>query len=296
MPSRLFVIAIVVFWLGTLGWVFQREILPHYQAGEPPPLYLDVEDEVGGRIIEWEIFMGQDRVGMATTKVRALRDQSFAVHNELKLSETRTGLFQYLRSSADTYRVRADGSMVGFHAVVKLSLSEAEADLLRSLLQLKFKPYENDLEIMGKVNDGVIEPKLRLNGAAVKDNPHFQPQPIELPHHRGVFNILHPQNKIPGLYEGRSWLVPVFSPLAFSSSIASMAAPTPLRKSAYLATVAGDELSWMGEMVPCWRVDVGDPANNPVCRVWVRKSDNLVLQHEAMHESIQLVLKRIKIK
>jgi hypothetical protein len=295
MPSRLFVIAIVVFWLGTLGWVFQREILPQYQAGEPPTLYLDVQDEVGGRIIQWEVFMGEDRVGTATTTVRALPDQTFAIHNKLKL-DTRTGLFRYFLSSEDTYRVRADGSMLGFRALVKLSLSQAEADVMNTLLQLKFKAYENELEILGKVTDGVVEPRLRLNKLPVKDNPLFNPQPIELPHHGSVFNILHPQNKIHGLYEGRSWLVPVFSPLAFSSSIIASSAPAPLRKTAYLATVADDELSWLGETVPCWRVDVGDPASKPICRVWVRKSDSLVLQHEARHETIQLVLKRVKIK
>jgi hypothetical protein len=59
-----------------------------------------------------------------------------------------------------------------------------------------------------------------------------------------------------------------------------------------LATVGSEDITWNEMLVPCWRIDVGEPGQAPNTRIWVRKSDSLVLQHEASHAGKKLVMIR----
>jgi len=50
MPVRRYVLAIVLFWTATTGWLIYCEVWSHRSSGEPPPVSIDLPDEVSGNI------------------------------------------------------------------------------------------------------------------------------------------------------------------------------------------------------------------------------------------------------
>jgi hypothetical protein len=256
----------------------QRELWPRFQAGEAPPFHLDLEDEVGGRVIPWDVYQGGELVGWAETKISPRPDRTFELRNDVLFAgKKNTALFTglamgplVLRKITDTYWVTAKGALKSFSATMLVDLSGAEARI----------------EIRGEVDDGVLLPKLLVNGLP------WPMEPVDLSRQGNVLNILHPQHKIPGLYEGRSWTIPVFNPLSTSSLLGK-----DMKMPRLIAMVASDELPGSGRVVPCWRIDVSEPGKEkPVSRIWVRKRDDLVLQLEAEYQSNNLVLKRSGVK
>ena len=45
MPSRLFILVIVSFWLATTGWFVAREVAPRWRSGDAPPYAIELADE-----------------------------------------------------------------------------------------------------------------------------------------------------------------------------------------------------------------------------------------------------------
>ena len=49
MPPRSVTLAIVVFWLATLGWFCQHDLWPRLRRGDRPPYDIDLAGEVTSR-------------------------------------------------------------------------------------------------------------------------------------------------------------------------------------------------------------------------------------------------------
>lgn len=272
MPSRPLTFGIILFWLATMGWMFYREIWPRFIAGEPPPFHIEVADEVGGRVILWEVFEGEERIGSATTKINRGLDGAFELRNDVNFLKMNLGLLQ-LKKISDKTRIGLDGEL--------LSLS--------ALMRLQWGGVPVDIEFSGVVQDRLLIPKLAIPGVTI---PEGMVTPVELPKQGGVLNILNPQNKITGLFVGRRWKVPVFDPFAASLSAVSKSYKMQNR----FAEVFADELTLLGKPVPCWRIDVKEPNEPPLAKIWVRKSDDLVVQNSAQHLDKELVMKRVLTK
>src|SRR6266436_5889318 len=73
MPVRRYVLAIVLFWTATTGWLVYREVWSQRSSGEPPPVSIDLPDEVG-KTTHWEVFQGNHRIGRTTSDVKYHRD------------------------------------------------------------------------------------------------------------------------------------------------------------------------------------------------------------------------------
>src|SRR5262249_47502484 len=128
-------------------------------------------------------------------------------------------------------------------------------------------------------------PKIFHNGSEMNLGP-FQPKPVPVPIHGNVLNAMHPLDKIPRLWTGRTWKVPILDWLSAIVPGGHMSTMT------LLAEVHDGKLEWQGEMVPCFRIDYQEPGKRAVAHTWVRCSDGLVLQQEANPNDLDLVLVR----
>jgi hypothetical protein len=278
MPSRPFILGILLFWFGTMGWMFYREYLPRFGAGEPPPFHIDLADEVGGQVILWDVFQKEERIGSGQTKINRNQDRVFELRNDILFSKMDKGPVQFKKMSS-LYRITTKGDLLSFVSVMKFEIIQ----------------IQHEARFKGEVQDGMLTPKLTLIGPLLDKGPllgNFLPREfaaVKVPKTGSLLNVLHPQSKIPGLFEGKTWTVPTYDPL-----VANM--------SEKMAIVGTGELAWDGGVFPCWRIDVAEPGTHaepgkqPDYRIWVRRSDDLVLQQEARNQSIEMTLKRVNTK
>lgn len=271
MPSRPIVLGIFLFWLATIGWMFQRELWPRFSAGEPPPFHIDLADEVGGRVILWEVYQGNERIGLAQSKIKRNADRTFELRNDISFNKLEIQLVQFKRISSVS-RITAKSALISCQVTVKLEMQQLH--------------YE--IDIFGDVSEDTLRPKLIVRGPLADKLPSFALSPVDVSKKSGLMNVMQPENKIPGLFEGRSWVVPTINPLAASASLLGQG----MEMKKKVAIVHTAELHWSGESVACWRIDTGEPGLPPDSQVWVRRSDDLVLQQATSFQGKELVMIR----
>src|SRR5262245_44381988 len=70
MPSRFLTLGIVVFWLGSMAWLFVRDIWPNIRPGKRPPYTIDLASEADNRrVTRWTVYRNGIRVGHADTSI-----------------------------------------------------------------------------------------------------------------------------------------------------------------------------------------------------------------------------------
>src|SRR3954447_925946 len=70
MPSRPATLAIVAFWLASVGWVGYHDVWPRLAASGPPPIAVDLGDEASQLLpVRWSVLRGDQRVGRLTTRM-----------------------------------------------------------------------------------------------------------------------------------------------------------------------------------------------------------------------------------
>src|SRR5205814_3102506 len=93
MPHRSIVAAIVLAWLFANGWLFYREVWPHWRSGDPPPYAIDLTEELGKSSVDWDIWSGSDRkedkIGNATSEVERRPDHTYWLRTALKFKNLR---------------------------------------------------------------------------------------------------------------------------------------------------------------------------------------------------------------
>jgi hypothetical protein len=286
MPPRLFVAAIVVFWLSTSSWLFYREIWPRLQAGNPPAFTIDLTDEVGANTIEWRIYQKGDKEGADLSKVgsglswvRRLPDRTFELTSEFKLSMDL--LFFRLQKISSSYRVNAEGQLLGLTGKVKFRhLSEKDKD----------PSVYPDMEVVVRapVENGFLKPHVTFQMQG-KQHTLLEGEPVPLSHKGSVLNPMHLVNKISGLKKGQSWRIPLLDPIPMS--MPGLPAKEVIIDELH-ANVDEQVLIWHKEPVVCYRIDYNQPGQKVVASTWVRWRDGLVLQQYVNHQGIELTLVR----
>jgi hypothetical protein len=91
-----------------------------------------------------------------------------------------------------------------------------------------------------------------------------------------VLNLLQPLNRMPGLYRGQRWQMPLIDPL-----VAAGTGPRPATLRLVEAEVEEATLVRSLREVPCWMV-VYSAHGEVLGRSWVRQLDAVVLQQEVL--------------
>lgn len=268
MPSRLGILAIVLFWLTSTTWLVVREIVPLFRTGEPPAFFTDVTDEVRGTTVNWKIFRKEKYIGWGESQVQPHSDRTFTLSSALRFQNLKI-LVADVTKIAGHYTVDKDGNLKNLETEVRITLAD--------------RPLRG--EIRGTVVKGQLMPRVFIDGVETDLGP-LKPQPVNVGAHGNILNTMHLVNKIPGLYAGRSWRVPLIDPLG---------ALLPGQKSTIsvlIAEVHHDTLSWQNQDVPCYRIDYAEPGKQAIAHTWVRRGDGLVLRQEAMQNDMDMTLVR----
>lgn len=292
MPSRPLIAAIVLFWLAANGWLFYREVLPRWDADEPPRYTIDLTEEVstgklGTSTVNWVVLQKGKRVGIGASQVARLPDRTFELRSQFRFERLYLFLVLDVQKMTSTYHVTEDGRLLDLNATV----------LVRQLTGKQGQGQEMELEMRGTVEDGAVEPRLFLNQAEFPTGMGKVPVSDQ----GNMLNPMHLVNRLPGLHVGRRWRVPLFDPLGgdpgkfFGTKLGDLVgAGEDLTVPVLEAEVKADTLTWAGKDVPCFKIEYrrpGEPA--VVASTWARRSDGLVLQQQARHQLIELTLQRM---
>jgi hypothetical protein len=264
MPSRLRVSLIVVFWAATMSWLVVREVLPRFRAGEPPPFTIDLIDEVGTSTVDWVVEHKGKEVGTGFSQVHRLPDRTFEQRTQFKFDGLKILNQVELKKIAISYRVTAEGKLLE--------------------LEGKIKVAEVDGEVQGKIENGILKWKGRLKALGQVLNGDLPD--VDVSREGNIVNPMHLQNRIVGLWEGKTWSVPMFNSFDSLLPVASVSIPT------LQAHVHGDNIAWSGSVVDCFRIDLSEPGKQAAFHTWVRRRDGLVLKQEGEHSGLHLVLIR----
>ncbi len=130
----------------------------------------------------------------------------------------------------------------------------------------------------GVVRKGQFLPNWQISGE--RRDPVFNPVPLSANGH--VYVPFHPFNRLPGLRPGQRWSMPMLDLMAAMN----MGQPREIRT--VVAVVEETEpVAWHHRPQSVWLVTIRDGD-----RVWVRKSDDLVLRQELHFSADSYVLER----
>jgi hypothetical protein len=283
MPPRWMTWAVIVFWLATTGWMVYRETMPRLKAGEPPPFTIDLTDEVGANTISWTVLFQGEKVGLGHSSVIRLRDRTFQLHSEFRFTDDKKAA-----------RNRLFSDVIGFNRMASMYRVNSQGELLALRSEIRVK--DSIVKIVGKVKDGFLVPRVTVGvlGLLEKDMELPITQNVSLAHQGSIINPMHLINKISGLRDGQKWTIRILDAKAMIKPLGPLGGSGALSVPYLEAEVSSDFLTWQDQEVPCFKIEYRQPGRRVTARTWVRRRDGTVLQQEAVHQDMEIVLQRDK--
>jgi hypothetical protein len=275
MPSRFVVLGIVLFWVASMSWLTVREVLPRFQSGDPPPFVIDLTDEVSASAINWAVLHKNKRVGSGFSTVSRAEDNAYNLKSEFKFDKFELFNTLPIRKLSSRYQITPEGNLLEVEA--KVYVGEIGIDLLNLL--------PDSVEFKGKVREGFFHPQVVIHFGSKPKALDFL-EPVRVSGHGSIMNPMHLLNRVAGLHAGQRWVIPLLDPVGPVAPGAQVTIPK------LEAEVHADTLTWAETEVPCFRIDYREPGGDLKARTWVRRRDGLVLQQQANHEPLELLLIR----
>ncbi len=256
------------FWLVTTGWLVAAKILPALQPGSPPghqAFYTSVGKLVP---VAWTVECNGSPIGWALTRATYAHRRGLLVDTRLHVDRLPWNEVLPTWAAVLMHQAAHEQAVPAFDARGRLSIDERGE--LRSFSSIVNLPGAHDpLVLTGSVDKGRVSMFV-----AAGDLRHETTRP--LPAAAMVGDELSPLATLPGLYEGRRWSVPVYSPLRPGQS--------PLE--ILYAEVGGEEpISWNNETVRARIVTYReDPSSTrpPRCRLWVDDTGRVLRQESIL--------------
>jgi hypothetical protein len=257
---------VVVFWCLASGWLLRSKILPTLSPGSPPggqARYLAGDDP---GVVAWTVQWNDLSIGWACTQTDRTALGGLAVETRMHLDRLpiedivpawMSVVTQNLLPAGDAgldahghLAIDADGNVRGFDSVIQ------------------FAGATDPVRLRGTIDTGTARVQLRIGGMRYDATR-------QVPHLTTLGEEFSPHATMPGLYQGRRWTVPVYSPLLAGNA----------RFEILHAEVGPEEmLFWENHLVRVHPVAVrDDPAGHrpPRSRLWVDRTGR-VLRQEAM--------------
>jgi hypothetical protein len=301
MPSRSWTLAILAFWLGTMGWYCYKVVWPRLRPGERPPYTIDLSDEITGlEPRRWDLYRNGRRVGWANTWVKyRYQDNTYKVTGKYvfhspqdqggraddSAPENQKMVFPFLAGTVQvqvnefdsTNWITRDGDLRELDGGVSLTAIGPPG-----VLGPRGR-YDIQAHVSGRVEGGYLRPHWKLERPWALEH---ETEPILVANNHSVLNPLQPWNRLRNIRPGQTWRVQLFDPLTESATASIKALiPVSLPKVEYLDAVVQeipDDRPWGNppQQVSCLIVEYrGDKLH---AWTWVRRSDGLVLRQEAV--------------
>jgi hypothetical protein len=294
MPSRPVTVAVVLFWLASVGWVGYRDVWPRLAASGPPPIAVDLGDEASQLVpVRWQVLRGDQKVGRLTTRMTYVdADDTFRLTH------------QYANLTFDFGRAR-----VVFPAVT-LTTRVTRAGALREqgmagklVVQVQsgteFVTVADARAVVeGEVRGGVFHGRCDIDSPLLKAKRDLDPVPVP---DGQALSPMQPVGRIANVRAGQRWVVHEINPLRdamgalMKGVVGEHGFGLPDEKPEPFVATVGDRpepLAWGRdkEEVPCWVIDYR--GNGSRVRTWVRADDGRVLRQEAARDGESIALER----
>lgn len=258
---------VVGFWLVTSGWLVVSKIVPSFRPGSPPGHQAFFTAGLRPIPVAWSVQWNERPVGWALAVPERMDDGGLVVTSLLKFETLPLDDVLPAWAGLLVRRVARESVPASLSARGRLEIDPAGR--LRSFSSRVRVPGAGDeIVLRGTVDDGDVHLTIDAGGMAYEATRH-------LPSHVLIGDELSPQASLPGLYEGRRWTVPVYSPIRPGH------APIEILH----AEVGPEEtLYWDDGLVRVHVVNYReDPSSHrdPRCRLWVDRTGR-VLRHEAV--------------
>lgn len=257
---------VVGFWLVTTGWLVVTKVLPSFSPGSPPgqqALYTSGHRPIP---VAWSVQWNERPVGWALATAERQRDGALVVDSRLRFDKLPLDDVLPAWAGLLVRKVVHEGMPTSFTACGRLEI-DSTGQLRCFTSRVRLPGAAEDILLRGTVDDGDVAVKIDAGGMTYETTRH-------LPSHIMIGDELSPQASMPGLFEGRRWTVPVYSPLRPGRS------PIEILH----AEVGPEEaLYWEDGLVRVHVVALReDPSSHrePRCRLWVDRSGR-VLKQEA---------------
>lgn len=269
---------VVVFWSVTSGWLLVEKILPSLLPGSPPGYEVIYASGSELRPVAWTVQWNERPIGWAIaetqrTPLGGLLVDSRMHFDRLPLDEVVPPWTRLL-----VRNVLPKGSGFTFDARGRITIDGAGK--LRSFMSIVNVPGSDEQVVLnGVVDGGTARVHVQAGDLRYETSRHLADQLM-------IGDELSPQATMHGLYEGRRWTVPIYSPLrAANSPIEILHAEVGPEETVY----------YDGNLVRAHVVSYReDPSNHrePRCVLWVDRSGRVLKQEAALLGSRLSFLRR----
>jgi len=300
MPPRWLSIPILVFWLGTTGWLLYQDVWPLFLSSQAPPYTIDLEDEVQTNQvhIHWTVSYNDRPYLRAETWVRPEpKDDTFALVARIT---PRTEAAKEAEVGADPFGgVIQIGEVTSEYRVTRNGDLRAVSFVFEGAAHLRDFVIPGKGSLIGTVHDGALYAVLHAESKLLPGKPiDADLDPIPMSRHGSVLSPLHPVNRIEGLRPGQTWRLPLVDPLktAFGALLqkylGALAPGASDREIIVTARVLPQKqiLTWNKQPVECLVIEY--TADDVSAKTWVEADAGRVLCQESERGGEHLVLLR----
>lgn len=281
MGNHPFNVAVVLFWLATMSWLFVAKVLPPLRVGEPPSYQSILSESVQQQPVCWSVRIDGKPIGWAANKVVQRADRVTELYSRvylwsLPLDELAPGWLASVLKPVlyDLGPIHIDkkskvtvdplGRLVGFDSRVQIA------------------EIRDAIRVHGYVEGSTLKLKVQSGEVSHKVECFLPPNAL-------MTDELSPQALMPGLRVGQTWTVPLYSPFRPATS------PIEILQ----AQVEREQpITWGGRRTPTklivFRGDPGSGLSGDATRgrMWVR-ADGVVIRQEVTILQSQLHFLRL---
>jgi hypothetical protein len=277
MASRIYCVAVIVFWLATMTWLVVVKVAPALRRGESPDHHLaSVERMQDALPVLWDMKWNYHPVGWAANRAARRSDGGSIIQSRVQFGEIQTLadlpvglrlLVDKLVGATNTLALRLDNT-------TQLSPNR-EFELLDSSVRLNDDPLAAPfIRIQGTVENNRLALQFWVGA---QEAPTSKVVPI--PPQSLVSDEISPRGFMPNLRLHQEWTTYQVSPL-----------PPPGVQKVVTAKVEHYEpIAWNGTvtdtLVVVYREDAGAgswAADEYLGRLWVRPADGMVIKQEVI--------------
>jgi len=274
MHSHWYNATVVLLWLAAMTWLVCKKMVPTLLVGEPPSSRTILAARQDEPLVGWDISWDGRRLGWALNRTMPTVGGMVEIHSRVHFEQIP------LSQSVPSWFREVFGQFSG-----RLQM-ELDNTLAYDALGRPTR-FESAVRFL-PVEEPVIKVKGTIDGAqmllTIRSAEFSYETQLAAPRNAILNDAMSPQTRLPGLREGQSWTVEVYSPLQ---------PPDPGNpkdpREILLAKVEGKEpVLWEGRPVLAWVVvyrsdsaTASHHAAKPVGKVWVRP-DGVILKQQVI--------------
>ena len=204
MGNRMYLTAVVLLWLTSMGWLVTNKILPSLNSGQPP-IASGLEP---GKVVAWRVLWSDQHVGWAAS-LRTRGDlNTTELHNRVILRDVPLLDLApvWMRSIVD------DIGKLTFDTKTLI-----EFDPLDHFSSFNSRVGVNDIPSVLRISGRMEDSQLLLRVWSGQSEMTYTTR-VYIPHQAALGEALFPDASMPYMYVGRRWQEEVFNPFRTPSS------------------------------------------------------------------------------